>query len=243
MTPAVARLYDAIDGTWPCVRAVTAGPWMLREGGGGGKRVSCATASGHWTADDLAAAESAMRLLGQQPLFMIREGEMALDAALDTAGYHLIDPVNLWVAPVDSQTGHDMPRVTAFDVWEPLAIMREIWAEADIGPARLRVMDRARGPKTGILGRLSDKPAGTAFCAIHTDIAMVHALEIRAPHRGQGLGKWMMRQAALWAQTQGGTWMAALCLADNAPANGLYASLGYECMGQYHYRIKSEAPT
>lgn len=243
MTPTLPQLYAAIDGTWPCARAVAAGPWTLREGGGGGKRVSCATAAGDWTADDLAAAESAMRLLGQQPLFMIRAGEAVLDSALDDAGYDLIDPVNLWIAPAETQTGHDMPRVTTFAVWEPLAIMREIWAEAGIGPSRLRIMDRVKGPRTGILGRLSDKPAGTAFCAIDNGIAMVHALEIRAAHRGQGLGKWMMRRAALWAQTQGATWMAVLCVADNAHANGLYASLGYECVGQYHYRIKPEAAT
>ncbi len=241
MIPSLSRLYGAIDGTWPCARAILAGPWLLREGGGGGQRVSCATAEGDWTPGDLAAAETTMGMLGQRALFMVRAGETALDAALQGAGYDLVDPVNLWIAPSASQTRHDMPRVTTFAVWPPLAIMHEIWAEAGIGPARLRIMERADGPKTGILGRLSDKPAGTAFCAIHDDIAMVHALEIRPDHRGRGLGKWMMRRAAEWAQTHGAGWMAVLCLADNAHANGLYASLGYECVGQYHYRIKTEA--
>ncbi|MBU2961919.1 GNAT family N-acetyltransferase [Citreicella sp. C3M06] len=243
MTPALPRLYEAIDGTWPCARAVTAGPWTLREGDGGGKRVSCATATGAWTPDDLAAAETAMRLLGQDALFMLRAGERRLDDALDAAGYDLIDPVNLWVLPVAALIPEDMPRVMTFAVWEPLAIMRELWAEAGIGPARLRVMHRVKGPKTGILGRLDDKPAGTGFCGIHEDIAMVHALEIRPAYRGKGLGKWMMRRAAIWAQDNGAQWMAVLCLQDNAAANGLYASLGFECVGQYHYRIKTEAAT
>ena len=35
-------------------------------------------------------------------------------------------------------------------------------------------------------------------------------------------------------------WIAALCVQENAAANGLYASLGFEPVGEYHYRIKPE---
>ncbi|MBN9888792.1 GNAT family N-acetyltransferase [Salipiger abyssi] len=243
MSPGLPELYDVIDGTWPAARRIDAGPWCLREGNGGGKRVSCASAERVWTTDDLPAAEKAMQMLGQDPLFMIRDGEDRLDAALAAAGYDKIDPVNLWRIPVSGLTDRKLPRVTAFAVWEPLAIMREIWEEAGIGEARQRVMERVKGPKTGIFGRESDHPAGTGFCAIHDGIAMVHALEIRAPHRGRGLGKWMMRCAGVWAQEQGAEWMSVLCLQDNAPANGLYASLGFTLVGQYHYRIKPEGLT
>jgi len=238
--PSLTRLYDAIDGTWPAANVIEAGPWRLRDGGGGGKRVSCATAAGDWDRDDLAAAEQAMRLMGQDALFMIRAGEDALDAALATEGYAVIDPVTLWLAPVNSLTDLEIPRVKAFAIWEPLAIMHEIWAEGGIGPARYQVMDRAEGPKAAIFGRTDDKPAGAGFCAIHDGIAMVHALEIRAAHRGKGLGKWMMRRAAIWAQENGADWIAALCVQENAAANGLYASLGFEPVGEYHYRIKPE---
>lgn len=242
MTPDLPALYAAIDGTWPAARRIETQHWTLRDGDGGGKRVSCATSRPGWSVAEIAAAEDGMRGLGQNPLFMIRVGEEGLDAALAARGYALIDPVNLWLAPVGKLTGLEMPRVMTFDVWEPLAIMREIWAEAGIGAARLRVMDRAQGPKTAVLGRFSDKAAGCGFCAIHDGIAMVHALEIRAEHRGRGLGKWMMRRAALWAEAQGAAWMAVLCLQDNAPANGLYASLGFDLVGQYHYCNNVEAP-
>ena len=39
----------------------------------------------------LHAAEKAQHLLGQVPLFMIRQGEVALDAALEAEGYALIE--------------------------------------------------------------------------------------------------------------------------------------------------------
>ncbi|SHI03053.1 GNAT family N-acetyltransferase [Marivita hallyeonensis] len=235
--PDVHLLYAVTEATWPPATATRAGPWTLREGAGGGKRVSAATAVGDWREDDLIAAETAMRLMGQDALFMLRDGEEALDAALAARGYDVIDPVNLWLCPVDALTDVPVPRVTAFAIWEPLAIMRDIWAEGGIGEARIAVMDRVTGPKTGILGRVADKPAGTAFCAIHDRVAMVHAVEIAKPYRRKGLGQSMMRQAAFWAKANGADWFSVLCTQANDAANGLYASLGMQVVGQYHYRI------
>lgn len=237
MTPTAQTLYAVTEATWPPASQTFAGPWVLRDGAGGGKRVSAATAHSAWTEDDLPAAEAAMRMLGQTPLFMIREGEDALDAALAARGYDILDPVTLWACPIPQLTDTPLPRVTAFAIWEPLAIMRDIWAAGGIGRARIRVMERAQGPKTGLFGRTNDKPAGAGYCAIHDSIAMVHALEIAAAHRGKGLGKWMMRCAAFWAQKNGATWMSVICTQANGPANGLYASLGMTAVGHYHYRI------
>ena len=237
MTPDVQTLYAVTEATWPPASATRAGPWTLRDGAGGGKRVSAATAEGAWGEDDVPAAETAMQLMGQDALFMLRDGETALDNALAARGYEVIDPVNLWVCPVETLTHVPVPRVTAFAIWEPLAIMHDIWAKGGIGSERIAVMERAVGPKTGILGRIADKPAGAAFCAMHDAIAMVHAVEIASDHRRKGLGVWIMRQAAHWAQAQGASWMSVLCTQANVAANGLYASLGMQVVGQYHYRI------
>ncbi|MFP7675424.1 GNAT family N-acetyltransferase [Marivita sp. S0852] len=237
MMPSIQTLYAVTESTWPPADKTPAGPWMLRNGAGGGKRVSAATAEGEWSTDDLAAAESAMRMLGQDALFMIRDGEDALDAALDARGYTHIDPVTLWACPVTDLTILPVPRVTAFTIWEPLAIMRDIWAANGIGPERVAVMERVTGPKTGLLGRTDDQPAGAAFCAIHERVAMVHALEIMDIHRRKGLGVWMMRQAAHWAAANGADWMSVLCTQANAGATGLYTSLGMKVVGHYHYRI------
>lgn len=237
MRPDIQTLYAVTEATWPPADRMPAGPWILRNGAGGGKRVSAATASGDWREEDLAAAETAMQMLGQDALFMIREGETVLDAALDAREYEIIDPVNLWLCPIERLTDKRVPRVTAFAVWEPLAIMRDIWAAGGIGRDRIAVMDRADVPKTGLLGRINDKPAGAAYCAISDQIAMVHALEITPQHRRKGLAAWIMRQAAQWAKANGAVWMSVLCTQANDGANGLYASLGMQVVGQYHYRI------
>lgn len=239
MIPDARRLYRAIEATWPPAKAVEAGPWILREGGGGGKRVSAATQRAAFDpVIDLPAAEDAMRILGQDPLFMIRDGDRRLDIALEMRSYRVVDPVNVYLARVRDLTTEPLPRVTAFTVWEPLAVMRELWAEAGIGPARLRIMERVRGPRTAVLGRMKDKPAGVAFCAVDGEVAMLHALEVRPDFRRLGLGAVMTRAAAHWAADWGAEWLALLCTRDNGPANALYSGLGMRAVARYHYRIR-----
>ncbi|KMK65344.1 N-acetyltransferase [Puniceibacterium sp. IMCC21224] len=243
MTPDLSQLYAVTEATWPAATQQETPVFTLRNGAGGGKRVSAATARPGWTPDDIPAAADAMRAMGQDPLFMLRAGEDALDQALADAGYVVIDPVHALICPIAQLTDLPIPRVTAFAIWEPLAIMREIWAAGGIGPARIGVMQRAQGPKTGLFGRTGDKPAGAGYCAIHDGIAMVHALEITQAYRSKGLGKWMMRCAAIWAERQGATHMAVLCTTANVGANALYASLGLTLVGGYHYRIRKDKGT
>lgn len=242
MTLTPTQLYEACEGTWPPAHRFEQGPFLLRDGAGGGKRVSAATLRDgqDWDADALAEAEAEMRAREQAPLFMIREGDAAFDTALATAGYSVIDPVNMYVTDPAHLTGKPIPRVTTFTIWEPLAIMRDIWAEGGIGPARLDVMHRAKAPKTGILGRIDDQPAAAAYVAMHKGIAMLHALEVRERHRRKGLADWVMRAAAFWAVEQGASHLAVLCVQENTAANGLYQSLGFAPAGTYHYRIRKD---
>ncbi|MFC6686886.1 GNAT family N-acetyltransferase [Jhaorihella thermophila] len=225
-----------IDGTWPAAGYRDLGPFTLREGRGGGSRVSAATANGPATEAEIGAAEAAMRDWGQTPIFMIRPGDAALDAQLAARGYEVFDPVNAWACPVERLMDRQIPRVMIFSVWEPLAIQREIWAQGGIGPARLAVMHRARGPKTALLARFRDKPGGAAFVAVHDGVVMLHALEILPHQRKQGLGQWMMRGAAFWAAEQGAHTLAVVCTKANTGANALYRSLGMDTVGAYHYR-------
>lgn len=234
--PDLQTLYGVIDGTWPAARYTETPAFTFRDGQGGGQRVSATTVKRPVNEDELTEAEETMRSMGQPRLFMIRAGQDALDAQLAARGYDVVDPVNLYVTSVESLTGEPVPPVTAIPVWEPLAIMLDIWEKGGIGPDRIAVMHRAADPKTSIIARWNDHPGGVAFVAIHDGIAMVHALELLVHQRGQGLGKWMMRRAAFWAARHGATHVSAVCTQANAAANALYASLGMTLVGQYHYR-------
>lgn len=240
MTPDAPALYAVTQATWPPARTWREGPFTYREGRGGGQRVSATTVDGPVWQDRLGEAEAVMRGMGQPCLFMIREGEGALDAALEARGYRVKDPVNLHACPVGLLTRQVPPRVSTFAIWEPLAIQLDIWKRAGIGPGRWDVMRRAPQPKTAILGRWNDKPAGTAYVGLHDGIAMMHALEVLPHQRRQGVAGRMIAAAAIWAEEQGARHFAVLVTRANTGANTLYASLGMDLVGQYHYRIQED---
>ena len=239
MSADVRTLYDVCEHTWPPAKRLEQERWVLRDGRGGGKRVSAATARRILTNRDVREAEALMKGMGQYPLFMIREGEDLLDRQLADMGYEVIDPVVMYTTPIDVLTDVPIPPVTAFCIWEPLAIMREIWATGGVGPARLDVMARAK-TKTSVLSRWNEKPAGVAFAAVHSRVCMVHAVEVLPHQRRMGVAQWMMRAAAFWAKAQGADAMSVLCVEHNAAANALYQSLGFSAVGRYHYRQRPD---
>lgn len=229
-------LYEVINATWPAAGISHAGGCVIRKGADGGSRVSAATLNGTL---DLPAAEAAMRGLGQTPLFMIRDGDDAFEATLADAGYAIMDPVNIYMAPVESLV-QTPPPVSFFTVFPPLQAQADIWAEGGINAARLAVMDRAPMPKSTFLGRTNDRPAATAFAAIYDGCVMLHALETAPRDRRQGVARNMMGGIAKWGQTHGADQFALLVTQANVGANALYASLGMTVVGHYHYRIKRE---
>ena len=233
MTP--DRIMQAVQATWPPAAVREADGFCLRDGGGGGQRVSAATALGDVTPAQVEAAERAMQDAGQTALFQLRPGDEALDAMLEARGYTRRDETVMYHMPLEGLTDKPIPRVTAFTIWEPLAIMNDIWATDGIAESRRAVMARAK-VKAGVFGRWNDKPAGAAFVAVDGDVAMVHGLVVLPEQRRQGVAEWIMRRAAFWSQTQGATQMAVLCVADNVGANALYRALGFVEAGRYHYR-------
>ncbi len=236
MTP--DRLYAVVEATWPSAATRRIGSWTIREGQGGGKRVCAATAEVVVFDNDIAEAEAAMEALSQPKLFMIRDGEAAFDVQLAALGYNVIDPVAIYAVDAGVLTTEPVPPVSAFEIWPPMAIQRDIWAEGGIGTGRLAVMDRACEPKTSILARTDDQPAGTAFVAIHDGMAMIHAIEVAPKLRRQGVGANIMRAAAHWAARNGADKLTLLVTSANRAANALYTCLGMKVVGHYHYRIK-----
>lgn len=239
MTP--EAITSLIDATWPAKSMSDVGGWIIREGAQGGSRVSAATASKAARPEGREQAETAMRDLGQTPLFMVRSGEDALDGALAADGYRIKDPVTLYTAPTDTIAVQRPPPVTCFEVWPPLATQAEIWDAGGIDDARLAVMARAVGPKTTVLGRIHDTPAGAAFAAIHDGIAMLHAIETAHAFRRQGVARHMIRALAFWARDRQADTVSLLVTTANTGANALYTSMGFTARAGYHYRIHPEA--
>ena len=237
--PSPQHLFETLDATWPPARLVDAGPWRLREGQGGGQRVSAATAMGKVTEQDIATAEQGMAALNQHPLFMIRPEDKALDTWLEACAYDIVDPVTLYTIPA-TEIAQSYPPAIVISAWPPLAMQTDLWKGGGIGPDRIAVMARA-DKGTAILCRFEDTPAATVFVAIHGDTAMVHALEVAPEERRKGMGDIAMRAAAAWAVTNGATWLTLAVTKANTGANALYRKLGMTPTGAYHYRRAPKA--
>ena len=232
-------IFDVLEATWPPLSRKSVGDWIIREGAGGGKRVSAATpAATPSRAGDIAQAEEEMRALHQDLLFSLKPDETELDTILAENGYDVIDPTVLYHVSIKDLGEIEIPPLAAFPIWEPLQIMRDIWAKGGIGPARNAVMERATCTKTGLFGRHENRPSAAGYVGVHDGIAMVHALEVLARDRRKGMGRLMMQRAARWAQSQGARQLAVICTAENTAANALYTSMGFTLVGHYHYRIK-----
>lgn len=241
--PDADALFAAQAATWPAARTQRLGPWTLRDGQGGGKRASAATAQGQAIGpSDITTAESAMRHMGQTPLFLLRPDCRPVDAALDKsladAGYDRIDASCIYIAPVARLAPESLPVMQVMAIWPPLAIQNELWTEEGIGPARRAVMARAQGPRTALMARQADRVAGTAFIAVQGPVAMLHAMVVTASQRRRGAARNLTRGAAEWATTQGAQWLALSVTMANQPARLLYEGLGMEPAAQYHYRSR-----
>ena len=231
LLPTPQEIAAAMEATWTPAALWRLGPWLLRDGAGGGNRVSAATVEGPFTPDDIALAEAAMP---GRALFMLRPADTMLDAALAARGYNVMDPVVTYVAPVSQFAAP--PRMTSFPHWPPLQIATDLWAELGIDTARLAVMHRAPCPKTVLLARSHDRPVGAAFVGLHGPIAMLHALAIAPAHRRQGSAQNLLAAAAHWSAAQGADSLTLVVTEANHPARALYERMGMVQCGGYHYR-------
>ncbi len=229
------NLYATVEATWPPARRFRDGPWTLRSGAGGGKRVCAATAEAPVDDEGIAAMERAQAALGQDALVMLRAGEDALDRLLGARGYRVVDPVVAYAAPAAALAA-PAPEVEA--LWPPTDAQIALWAEGGIGPARIAVMGRAAGPKTALLALHDGHPAGVAFVACDGDTAMIHAVEVAPALRRRGAARRILQAAARWAQDVDATTLSLVVTRQNTAARALYASLGMQVVGQYHYRMK-----
>ena len=232
-----SSIFDTIDLTWPAEEFLELPEWKLRRSIKGGKRVSAASIIKKSGIPDIKFVENTLAEWCQDKLFMIKSGENSFDEALKSLGYFVVDPTNIWSISAEALSAQQIPLVTAFSIFPPLAIQREIWKANGIDASRIEIMDRVKKPKTTIFGRINAKPAASAFVAVANKIAMVHALIVDHKCQRQGMGTFVMQKVGAWAHQQGAESVAVLCTKQNQSANNFYKTLGMRVIGEYHYRL------
>lgn len=228
-------LLSAFEATWPAAEYADCGGFRVGRGMGAGGRVSSAGVIGAWTGDDIDAVVARHRAWNQRPLFRVLDADTALADALLARGFRRASPTAIMDAPVSALTDREIPPVTAFPIWPPLAIERHIWERGSIGPQRQAVMQRVSLPKISVLGRIEDRAAGAAFAAILGPVAMIHAIEVEPALRRKGVAGWMIRQIAFWAAANAASRVGLAVGRENEGAVTLYRRLGFADAGGYAY--------
>lgn len=235
--PTLQRLFDTMDATWAPFAMHREGRFLLREGQGGGQRVSAASLTGEgFDNADIEQAEAGMARLGQRSLFQLRPQDQELDAALAQRGYQIVDPVTLYVAETAALGRMDQRPESVLSGPIALEMMAKAWAKGGIERARIDVMNRVAVAKRYMLLRYDNRPAGAGFVAVNGDVAMLHALEVSPKARRQGIGRTATAFAGQWAGEQGAAWLALATVKENTGACALYESMGFEARTAYHYR-------
>ena len=142
-------------------------------------------------------------------------------------------------APVAALAG-ELPHLTAFPHWPPLE-----GCPHGLGRGRHRPGSpggdgtRAAAPKTAILARSGDRPAGGCFVACQGCQAMLHALEVRPGLSAAGRGS---ASSARGGQLGGRSGLRYAVLAGDRRAMPrpvrFMQRAGMQEVGQYHYRRK-----
>lgn len=228
-------LRTALDVTWPAAGYARVGGIRIGRQPGGGKRLNAAWAASDWTEADVALAIDQQRSFGARPLFAVMDGDLPLTQALAARGMDDFEPTAILHAPISLLTDQPLPPMGAFAVWPPLAIQRELWVGAQIGPGRQAAIDRAPQPKAALLGRVKDRAAGVGFVGVCGPVAIVHALSVLPEFRRMGVAGWMMRRAAGFAAEKGADRIAVAVTRANTDALALYDSMGFTEAAGYRY--------
>ena len=236
MTP--NSFWAASETCWPPLNKKNIGPWVIREGEGGGNRVSSTTANDFFRKEDIFIAENHMQLLNQKNIFHIREKDLELDNILDRLGYSLVDKTVVYGSKIAKMSSPCVPPMTAFNIWPPLRIMKDIWEIGGTTDSRISVMERCKVRKTAILGRIENKAAGCAFISEYKGVAILQALFVLPSYRRKGLARFLISESVKWVSYAESAYLALMTDKYNKEARGLYDSLGMKIIDKYHYRVK-----
>jgi GNAT superfamily N-acetyltransferase len=80
------------------------------------------------------------------------------------------------------------------------------------------------------------RPVATAVCVQDGELAGLFEVVTDRAERGKGFGRRLVASALKWARLRGARQAWLQVGADNGPARGLYASLGFSEIYGYHYR-------
>jgi N-acetylglutamate synthase len=242
--PDIAEIEAAFVTAWPGLKTVMDGYWLWRFARGYTKRAN--SIQSHDPEDDGRAGERLERLSalsaahGIAPLFRVTP--LAAPGVVDeltARAWESFEASRVLTMPLEG--GLVLPegaRIAAPADERWLAEQARLSGYApDTAAALGEMLGLIAVPSAGILLEDAGGQAVAAALAVQTGrIGVFLNVVVDPARRGEGLGRQVMLAALAWTQAAGATHAAIQVLVDNAPALGLYRSLGFVDAYGYDYR-------
>jgi N-acetylglutamate synthase len=226
---------------WPALEAERVDGWLLRATPSvQRRRLNSALPLGDSAA--VQAVERFYRERGMTPLVQVAPAEQlgALDAELAARGWRADGPTDMLVASCDEPPGSPSDVVVSLLPAVDRAWL-ETWIAAEGRPdaheTHTRVLRRVRSPAAFAIASIEGMPAGVGLAVCDRGWSGVFCMATDPAARRRGVARAVLRTLARWSREQGagGLYLQVEC--DNAPAQALYASMGFERSHGYHFRV------
>lgn len=238
----VRAIEERSFNAWPALEVAVLDGWLLRFAEGYSKRANSANAlapAGRF-ATLLPLIETLYRRHGLQPC--VRVTPLAGDEpgrVLDDAGWTTVDDSIVMVAPIprDLREDHDATLAgTADRAW--VDGYAEASARPDLRRDTLARMLAAIRPEV-VFATLRTEGEDVAYGMAVLERGMVGLFDIAVPAqvRGMGHGRRIVETLLAWGRRRGAMQAYLQVTTGNAPALGLYRSLGFRELYGYDYRL------
>jgi GNAT superfamily N-acetyltransferase len=236
------RIERAAVRAWPAFETADVQGWLWRYSGGGSQRANSVSPLAFDGGDvEAAIAAAERRYLARQaaPMFQISDVVVpaGLDRRLEDRGYRLQEPCTCLAKALGSRP--EMP--AGIEVADRAG---EDWSSvylAGITPGRRatapQILARVPRPSAFLLRRQDGVPISVALAVVHAGVVIAECVATLAAYRRRGASEHIMCALEAWGVSQGANLAALQAVAENAPAQALYAKLGYHRVGGYHYRV------
>ena len=240
------RVEHACFNAWPSLRHAIHGNWLLRLSDGLSRRansVNALNANAVLSDDDLAAVHAIYRahdlpLIVRVPTLLPQVDRLLDRANFTTEGESCV----LHGALTDDNAGHEPNVIVAsqpHESWFAAMIALQDYSPAHAAIYRCLIAMIALPAGFATL-RIDGEIAAVAYGVIDRGLLCCESVIVSPSHRGQGLGRSLMRGLFDWSR---GNSASAACLqvvASNDAGRALYRGLGLSTeLHRYHYRRAS----
>ena len=249
LLPVVRRLEAAGFRDWPASSSHYDGAWLIRlTASHPAKRLNSVNpldpSDHHQMERRVARAVGRFAAYGRPAMFRISPlASPLIDAYLDKAGWTRLGEscvMHLNLAKLDlSGALVHIPMKDLNRFMSAALVVRDF--DRSLRPGLTEIISSIKA-ETGLFV-IEDKgaPVGTAIVAHEGDLAGLFEVGSRSTARRQGHARAAIMAALKWAKSRGARRAWLQVENDNAPAIGLYESVGFRRVYNYHYRQEPQA--